>query len=393
MKKHWWKVALPIVALLVIAALLLPGDAAELTSITQQELVERLVVTGTIEPSERTDASAEVPGRVLRVHRREGDTFEEGDLLIELDSEESEASLRQAQANLEQAHARLRTVTAQQAPASLQDFEEATVLYEAALEELQRTEELVTAGVQPRAQLDQRRRDVDRARVALDRARTRVEESSPRGSAAAEASALIRQAQANRDLAALNLRNHSLRAPFDGILLRRHVERGQTVQPGTVLLTLAASGPPEIRIDPDEREIANLREGLTALVVADAFPDHTMRAEIDRINPSADRERATVAAYLRLLDAPPAGIRTDMTVSADIELRRKENADLIPLRALRGRSNQPYVLIVNPDDRAERRPVTLGLTGDDRAEILDGLSPSDQIILTSDIAEGDRVRR
>ncbi len=393
MKKSWWKILLVLAVLAVIAGVVLlrGGTDVEVTTLTERELVERLVVTGTVEPAERADLSAEVPGRVLRIGAREGDSFSEGEVLVFLDSQEAEASLRQAEASLEQARARLRTVR-QQAPRAIRNFEEATVVYEGAREEMERAEELVAAGVQPQAQLDQRRREFDRARVGLDRARTEMEEASPQGSAVAEASAQIRQAQAGRDLAAVNLANHEIRAPFDGVVLQRSVERGQTVQPGAMLLLVAASGRPEIRIDPDEREIANLTPGLSALVLADAFPDHPMEAELDRLHPAADRERATVAAFLRLLDDPPEGLRSDMTVSADIELRRREDASVLPVRALRGRAtSDPYVLVAD-EGQALRRSVSIGLVGDDYVEIVDGLSTSDQVILTTEVTEGDRVR-
>ena len=395
MKKSRWKVAAVAVLLLFVAGVFWFGKASqvEVITISERELVERLVVTGTAEPGERSELSAERPGRVLAVAVREGDYFQKGEVLVELDAREARASLQQAEATLEQARARLRSVTGHRAPAAIQDLEEATLVYEGARQELERTRELVTAGLQTESMLDQRRREFDRAQVALERARIQMEESSPRGSAAAEAMAGIGQAIAGRELAAARLANHEVRAPFDGQVLRRHVERGQTVQPGTFLLGVTASGPLEVRVDPDEREVAHLSPGLPALIVADAFPDHPMKAELDRINPAADRERATVTAFLRLLEEPPQGLRADMTLSVDIELRRQERATVLPVGALRGRaSGEPHVLVAHKGE-AQRRAVTIGLIGDDYVEIVEGLSFSDEVILTADVKEGEEVRR
>lgn len=395
MKKYGWKIALGLglVVAAVVVFFLQRDTEVDVVYLEERELVERLVVTGTVEPVERSQLSAQVPGRVLSVSLREGERFEEGDILVELDTQEAQASLRQAEAALDQARARLAAVTDQTAPAAVQDVEDATLLYEGAQQELERARQLVSAGVESEALLDQRQREFERAEVALERARTAMEEASPRGSAVAEATAAIRQAEAGRALAQVNLANHTVRAPFDGMILSRQVERGQTVQPGGLLFSVAAKGPLEVRIDPDEQEVSNLEPGQSAQVVADAFADQPMEARLDRIDPAADRERATVTAFLELVDEPPAGLRTDMTLSVDIELRRQPEALVLPLRALRGRAtDEPYVLIAD-DGTARRLSVSIGLVGDDDVEITDGLSTSEPVIITADVAAGDGIRR
>lgn len=390
--KKWILVAIIGVVLVVVAIVILARPTAvEVGSLQERELVERLVVTGQVEPQDRAELSVQVGGKVIRLAAREGDEVQEGDILIELDGEEAEASLRQAEASLRRAQARQRSVTGQQAPSSLRDLEEATLNFEAATEELARTRELVENGVATQAELDQRRRDVERARLAVERSRIAVEEAGQSGSAAAEAFAAVQEAQAARDLASLALANHTLRAPFSGQILRREVNRGQSVQAGAVLFLLGSQEGLEILIEPDEREISHLRRGLPALVVADAFPEIVMEAAVDRIDPSVDRERATIRVYLRLISTPPEGLLPDMTVSADIELRREKQATVVPTRAIRGRAQvQPFVLVID-DGRATRRDVQIGLRSDEFIEIVEGLSKGEEIILSQDVEPGERV--
>ena len=393
-KKRWILALVGAVVLVAVAAWFLrSGDAVETVRLEEQEIVERLVVTGEVASVSRAELSTQVAGRVLEVKVREGAEVEAGDVLVVFDAREAEASLRQAEGSLQQAQARLRTVTGDRAPATARDFEEASLNYEAAREELERAEELFEAGVGTRAEVEQRRRELERARLGVERARLRVEETSRSGSAVAEAAAAVQQAQAARDLAALRLQEHRIRAPFGGVILRRRVERGQVVQPGVVVMELTGDEIPEIRIEPDEREVGNLRPGLVAMVVADAFPGAPIRARLDRVDPAVDRERATVTAYLRLEEEPPVGFRAEMTVSVDIELRREENGMVLPVRAVRARaSDAPFVLVVE-GDQAVRREVRLGLSSDEYLEILEGLKPGAEVILSEEMEEGDRVRR
>lgn len=403
------KLIIGLIALVLIAAIALVwsrrAEPVDLVSMERRTIVERLVVTGIIEPVEQSVLSVAVPGKVLAVNVRVGDEVKEGQPLLVLDTEEALAREREAEAFLAQARARLRAVTGQQAPTSVRAFEQASIVLEGALEERARTEELVASGVSTPAELDRLQREVERARVALEQARIAVTQTSSSGSAVAEATAGIQQALASRDLARLRVAEHTLRAPFEGVVLSRQVERGQTLQAGAPLFRIATLGAPDIRVEPDERELANLRPGLSALVVADAFPDQPFEARIDRIDPVIDRERATVAVYLRPLsptdppaqDPPtqplPEGLRPEMTVSADIELGRTENVQVLPLRAIRDRATpQPYVLVI-ADDRAERVDVKLGISSDAYVEILEGLDPNASVILNAEVEQGQRVSR
>jgi HlyD family secretion protein len=91
---------------------------------------------------------------------------------------------------------------------------------------------------------------------------------------------------------------------------------------------------------------------------------------------------------------PPAYLRQDMTVSADIEVGRSAGALTVPARAVHDAAGgAPWVLRLN-GGHAERRAVTLGLRGNGVAEILSGLADGDTVVLAgnAEVAAGDRVR-
>ena len=112
------------------------------------------------------------------------------------------------------------------------------------------------------------------------------------------------------------------------------------------------------------------------------------------INPGIDALRGSVEVKLRVTE-PPAYLRQDMTVSVDIEVTRRTGVLVIPSSALFDAAGaQPWVLALVEHD-AVRRPVTLGLKGEGRVEVVDGLKPGERIVATgagAGVRPGQRLR-
>ena len=88
-------------------------------------------------------------------------------------------------------------------------------------------------------------------------------------------------------------------------------------------MTFAGDGPLEVRIQPDESNLAFLRLGQRALISAEAFPDQRVDAAVGRIAPSIDPMRGTVEVDLVIDDE--SDLRPDMTVTVEIEVGRAES--------------------------------------------------------------------
>jgi HlyD family secretion protein len=182
-------------------------------------------------------------------------------------------------------------------------------------------------------------------------------------------------------------------APADGVVLRRAVEPGDVAQPGVVLLELATIGETTLRIDPDESTLSLLREGLPAIASAEAFPEERFEATVASIAPSIDADRGTIDVRLRATE-PPAYLRTDMTVSVEIEAARHPDVLSLSADAVRDvGTTSPWVLLVS-GQRVERREVRLGLRGQDVVEIREGLVQGDSVVPSTEagIEAGARVR-
>jgi HlyD family secretion protein len=212
------------------------------------------------------------------------------------------------------------------------------------------------------------------------------------GAEARLAGAALSQAEAARALAAARLEEARIRAPAPGQVLLRDVEPGDVVAAGRTLLTMVVDGDLQLVAQVDERNLAFLKPGLAATATADAFPDAVFPAAVATIAPSVDPARGTVEVRFRV-DAPPAFLRADMTVSVNVDVGRKGRALAIPTEAVRDPTGSPWVLAIT-GGRAERRAVKVGLRGDALVEVLEGLAEGDAVIAPAAgwVEPGARVR-
>jgi HlyD family secretion protein len=253
--------------------------------------------------------------------------------------------------------------------------------------------DLQARGFVGQAQLDDANRNFDIAASQVNSARLQVQTNAPAGSDSALALASLAQARANLQLAQVKLEQNSILAPVDGTLIARSVERGDIVQSGKTLMVLAPAGETQIVVQVDEKNLAKLALGQKALASADAFAEQRFDAIVTYLNPGIDATRGAVEVKLRVAN-PPAYLRQDMTVSVDIETARRDNALVIPAGAVRdGSSAAPWVMVVRGKHTA-RQPVKLGLRGDSRIEVLEGIEAGEVVVLASlgQIVVGQHVR-
>jgi HlyD family secretion protein len=199
----------------------------------------------------------------------------------------------------------------------------------------------------------------------------------------------LKLAEANVALARARLAQTQVKSPAKGIVLTRSVETGDQVQPGKLLFTLALDEPLQLLIQPDEKNLSQLKKGQEAQASADAFPDHHFPARICYVAPGVDATKGTVDVKLELPKIPDF-LRPDMTVSVEIRYGESKNALALPLQAFRD-SSRHYVLVLR-SGRAVKVPVKLGQRGEREVEVSEGLKSGDIVILSPTAREGDRYR-
>jgi multidrug resistance efflux pump len=260
-----------------------------------------LVAPGRVEPvRDPVKLAFEAQGRIAEILVDEGDAVKQGQVLARLDDRLARARVAAAQAQLAQANARL--LHARRGPRR-EDVAAARAEAEAAAEaaahrgaEQARSTQLGKAGAVADAIVDA---DAAAARVAKAQATAASAryESLARGTRAEqidEAAAAVALAQAELDAATVALDQTALRAPHDGVILRRTAEVGALVtlmQPQPIV-TIADLSQLEVRAEIDEADVAAIRPGLAAYATADAFGEQRFSVRIARVTRELGRKTA-----------------------------------------------------------------------------------------------------
>lgn len=187
------------------------------------------------------------------------------------------------------------------------------------------------------------------------------------------------------ELAELALSRTTIRAPFSGRILTRHVDPGATVSDGTAVYDIADLDPLYADVQIPERQVERLRAGQTVRIVADqgGVPTET-EARIERIAPAVDPDTGTVKVTVAVPRA--ASVRPGSFVRVGIVTDTHEDALVVPRSALVAEGRRWHLFRVSESDegKVELVGVTRGFEEADRVEILatEGDRP---------LVEGDRV--
>jgi len=410
---RWVLLAVLLLAVVPLWRTFMP-TRVEVVSLHRAPLLRTLQFSARVKTPARVELGATLTARVARVRVQEGDAVKAGDALVELEADEPRAALQQAEASLRQAQARLDSQSALALPTAQAALAQAEANLVAAERDLARTRDLVAQQFYSQQKLDEGQRAVEVARAQRDVARAQTQANGRLGAERGNAQAQLEAARAAVDAARAKVAQYTLRAPGPGRVLVRSVEPGQIVQAGKVLLTVSVLGPLELQAQVDERFLSQLQPGQRARVLADAYPDRPFDARVDRLAPSVNAQSGSVEVTLVVdasaggrpddrPDARPDFLREDMTLSIEVLTGERQDARVLPLRALRAptgptapadpRAGAPTGTVLIADGgRAVLRDLKLGLRTLSDVEVLSGLQDDDLVLLDPTLAPGARVR-
>lgn len=416
------------------------GPRVDTLHAVRRPLIQTLVTSGRVVHRRQSELGSTLQSTVADIVVDEGDTVEADALLIRLADEEARAALAEAEASLAEADARLNRAQGVGRRMASQSLAQARIDATQAVREYERSQGLYESGAISEAELQRARRDRDATRSRRVSASLEVAASAPTGSDAQVLRAGLARAQARLRAAEARLSQTQIRAPSAGRVLARHVERGEVVRPGEILITFAGDGPLEIVVRPDESNLARLSEGQLALVSPEAFPERRIRARVARIAPSVDPTRGTIEIDLTIEEEEEAGdvleardgsaatetsapddaesgapqgadsaatedvevaggdgaslgdslpqppgpaertLRPDMSVAVEVEVGRNADALVLPTALVRDLGTRSPWVLVAENGVAVRRDVQLGLEGDELVEVAEGLDADDALI-------------
>jgi RND family efflux transporter MFP subunit len=195
--------------------------------------------------------------------------------------------------------------------------------------------------------------------------------------------------EAKSKIAAQKVRLDSLllRAPLDGMVLRRDSEVGEIAGPTDVLFWVGPPAPMQVVAEINEEEINRIAAGQKAFLRSEAFPGRALRATVSQITPKGDPTRKTFRVYLRL--PQDTQLRIGMSVEVNIIFREKQAAIVVPAEAVAGDSVQMV-----DDGRIRHVPVKVGIRGSRNIEIIGDISKGTPVLSPArrDLADGARIR-
>lgn len=204
-------------------------------------------------------------------------------------------------------------------------------------------------------------------------------------------------ARARVSLAEANLENTIVRAPFDGVVLTKKAKVGETVAPGgfsaggstgssSAIATIADFRTLEVEADVTEANIGRIEAGQPAEIAVDAVPDRRFRARLDRIVPTADRQKATVQVKVRfeetdrrLLPEMQATVKFLKSGSTAAPAPPKV---LVPASAVETTPEGTKRVRLLVDGNLASRTVETKEAGDGKVEVTTGLSGGEELVLT-----------
>ena len=351
------------------------GPAATATlaePIEQGTFLREVTGTGVVEAVQERSLAFAAGGTVATVAVDEGDTVAAGQELARLDTASVEREAATLRTSLASARADRDRLVAQQgvdrldAQASVANAEDQRVRAARSVEDAERdlavVERLLAAGAAARdevraaeAALDVASRSLAQADLALRTAQTRLG-NLDQLAAAQRASAAAQVTQIENNLANVESRlsDTTIVAPFAGVVTRVGIKSGDLV--GTqAVVTLADTSLLRVRARFDENRAAELVVGQSAVVVPDADTSQRLAATVQRISPVTLRDGGTaqVTADLAFDPAEPLGAafaRPGSTVTVRAQVRRIEQALLVPLEAITERDGASFVYRVERGD-------------------------------------------
>ena len=350
--------------------------------------------SGTLVPENIQWIPATTQGRVERIVLRPGATVTPDSVILELSNPNLQQAVMDARLGAQSARAAFENRKAELENSLLaQESEVAGIetTYNNAKLQLEANESLAKDKLISAIQLKQSQSLAQDLKNRLENAQKRLaNQRAGAKSQMAPQEAEVNQREALYQLRIRELEDLKVKARMHGVLQQVPVEVGAQVGPGTNLARVADPSNLKAELRIAETQTKDIRVGQVAEVDT---RNGTVKGKVARIDPRS--EGGTVGVDIILEGALPAGARPDLSIDGTIELERLPDVVFMGAPAF-GQENSTVSLFKLTADgsEAERITVKLGKRSVNQVEIVDGLKPGDQVILSDTTAQDgfDRIR-
>ena len=274
-----------------------PPAVYQAVPVVRRDIVVSAQAAGTVQPDTTVEVKSKASGEILQIMVETGQEVRRGALMVNVDPRTARNTMAQTQAEFEVARATL--ANARSTKRRSDELFQSRSITETEHEAAQLTYANAIA-------------DSVRANVALENARIRLEDTD-------------------------------VRAPINGIVIEKNVERGQVISSptndvggGTVLLRMADLSLVQVRTLVDETDIGKIQPGLRATVTVDAFPNRPFEGTVLKVEPLAvTQQNVTMFPVLIRIQNQERLLRPGMNAEVEIHVGRRDQVLAIPNAALR----------------------------------------------------------
>ncbi|HXK59052.1 MAG TPA: efflux RND transporter periplasmic adaptor subunit [Acidobacteriota bacterium] len=346
----------------------------ELAEAVSGQISSFLVSTTNLRALRDVDVASQIEGVVKSIEAEEGDFVEAGEVLCRLDDTQLKIRLQTAEQRLAQARLQLEKGRVRQEKTEVQikngreDLERYKRLYE---------DKLVS--VRDVALLEYKVEELEHDQ--------RVSSSETR-----ELSHRVEELEAEIAQVNLEISRTLIRAPFSGYIVERMVDLGQVVRNLAPVFKLSDFSPLFADVHLAETEAGQVRPNQSAIIRLGSKLSEQVPAHVARISPVVDQSSGTVKVTVEMKKAQGA-FKPGAFVRVEIKTDTRENAVLIPKRAVLEEDGQHFVYVAEKDN-ANRVAVDLGYQRDDQVEVLTGLKPGQQVVVAGQgaLKKGSKIR-
>ncbi len=319
-----------------------PLSGGDYFVVQQSQGVPHVSLGGTVVPYKEVTLSAQLPGRVKFLAGIEGDAFKDRDLLVELDDNELRAKRQAAMAQLANADVQLRNAGVQY---NRELWSPKTKSSMGGMGVPNLFDQMFTSPMED--MMGERDRDVERG-ADIYSSQTRIQ----------SARNTIVRVQAEIRAIDAKLRDAKSVAPFSGMIMKKFIEVGDTVQPGQPLLKFADVEYLQIVVDVPGRLRPGLSEGMMLRAELD-IGDQEIPVRVAQIFPMADAQRHTVTIKFDLPQGVSAPGMYAKVMVPDFNAPARSNP-VIPSSAIRYNGSLPGVYVLGDEGKHQLRLIRVG---------------------------------
>jgi RND family efflux transporter MFP subunit len=344
-------------------------------------IASQLTVAGVFQPFQEIDVHGKVSGYIRRIYVDIGDRVRQGQTIAVLEVPELTAEVAGAQAGVAQAQqniARLQNEVAREQASYAAAHANYVRLKQASDQQ---------PGLVAAQELDD----------ALARDRTAAARVDAAQSAVAAAQGQLGVSRAENLRVSSMEQYATITAPYNGVVTMRYADTGSLIPAGTAeglnqaVVRLAQSDLLRLRMPIPERDVPDVHIG-SAVVVHVQATGQTFPATVVRFTRDVSNSTRTMLTEVDVKNSTLA-LTPGMYATVTFNLEEKNDALLVPASSVL-QGDQPSVMLVDANNRVEKRQVALGIAGSNSQEVTSGLRPGDQVIVggLSALQAGEEVR-